>query len=67
MRAKAERLERAGTPSESAHNRAERARKELEAGLLALREHFAPYAEEERRAFDQEVGRLYPGLAISGR
>ena len=67
LRAKAERLERAGTPSESAHNRAERARKELEAGLLALREHFAPYAEKERRAFDQEVGRLYPGLAISGR
>jgi hypothetical protein len=67
LRAKAERLERAGTPSESAHNRAERARKELEAGLLALREHFAPSAELERRAFDQEVGRLYPGLAISGR
>jgi|SRR3954452_12429318 len=67
LRAKAERLENAGTPSESAHRRAERARKELEAGLLALREHFAPSVGERRRAFDQEVGRLYPGLAISGR
>ena len=67
LRAKAERLQGEGTPSESANNRAERARREVVAGFLALREHFAPYAEKERRAFDQEVGRLYPGLAISGR
>ncbi len=62
LRAKAERLARAGTPSESANNRAERARREIEAGLHALRDLFAPAAGERRRAFDQEVGRLYPRL-----
>jgi hypothetical protein len=64
LRAKSERLAKAGTPSESANNRAERARTEIEAGLLALRERFAPSAGERRRAFDHEAGRLYPGLAI---
>jgi len=63
LRAKAVRLAKAGTPSESANNRAERARMEIEAGLLALRERFAPSAGERRRAFDHEAGRLYPGLA----
>ena len=67
LRAKAERLEGAGTPSESANNRAARARMEIEAGLLALRERFAPSAGERRRAFDHEVGHLYPRLAIPGR
>jgi hypothetical protein len=64
LRAKAERLAMAGTPSESANNRAERARMEIEAGLLALRERFAPSAGERRHAFDHEAGRLYPGLAV---
>jgi len=63
LRAKAERLAKAGTPSESASNRAERARAEVEAGLLALRERFAPSAGERKRAFDHEAGRLYPRLA----
>jgi hypothetical protein len=67
LRAKAERLESAGIPSESANNRAERARMEIEAGLLALRERFAPSAGERRRAFDHEAGRLYPALGIPGR
>ena len=67
LRAKAERLERAGTPSESANNRAERARMEVEAGLLALRDAFAASAGERRHAFDREVGRLYPTLGIPGR
>ena len=67
LRAKAERLAKAGTPSESANNRAERARGEVEAGLLALREHFAPSAGERGRAFDREVGRLYPGLGVESR
>ena len=67
LRAKAERLEAAGTPSESANNRAERARMEIETGLLSLREIFAPSAGERRRAFDHEVGRLYPRLAVPGR
>ncbi len=67
LREKAERLERAGTPSESANNRAERARMEVEAGLIALREAFAPSADERKLAFDREVGRLYPTLGITGR
>ena len=64
LRAKAERLAKAGTPSESANNRAERAGMEIEAGLLVLRENFAPSAGGRRRAFDHEVGRLYPRFAI---
>jgi hypothetical protein len=64
LRAKAERLAKAGTPSESANNRAERARTEIEAGLLAVRDRFAPSAGERRRAFDHEAGRLYPRLAV---
>ncbi len=67
LRAKAERLAGEGTPSESANNRAERARREVEAGLLAVRERFAPSAGERRRAFDREVGRLYPGLGVESR
>jgi hypothetical protein len=67
LRQKADRLERDGTPSESAANRAERARMEVEAGLLALRDSFASSVEERRRAFDHEVGRLYPTLGIPGR
>ena len=65
LRAKAERLAEAGTPSESANNRAERAGMEVEAGLLTLREIFAPSAGERRHAFDHEVGRLYPRFAIA--
>jgi hypothetical protein len=64
LRAKAERLAKAGTPSESANNRAERARTEIEAGLLALRERFAASAGERRRVFDHEAGRLYPRLSV---
>ena len=64
LRTKAERLAQEGTPSESANNRAERARTEIEAGLLALRERFAPSAGERRRVFDHEAGRLYPRVAV---
>jgi hypothetical protein len=64
LRAKAERLAQAGTPSESANNRAERARTEIEAGLLALRDRFAPSAGEKRRVFDHEAGRPSPRLAV---
>jgi hypothetical protein len=64
LRAKAERLDGAGTPSESANNRAERARMEVQTGLLALRERFAPSVGERRRAFDHEVRRLYPALEM---
>jgi hypothetical protein len=64
LRTKAERLAQEGTPSESASNRAERARTEVEAGLLALRERFAPSAGERRRIFDREAVRLYPTLSF---
>jgi hypothetical protein len=69
LREKAERLERVGTPSESAANRAERARMEVEAGLLALRASFASSVggSAGERAFDHEVERLYPTLGALGR
>ncbi len=60
---KAGRLREAGTPSESANNRAARAREEVEAGLAALRDSFvASEGEEGARAFDREVGRRFPAL-----
>ena len=69
LQEKADRLERAGIPSESAANRAERARMEVEAGLLALRASFASSAEGSagERAFDHEVERLYPTLGFPGQ
>ena len=63
LAARARRLENEGTPSESANNRAERAREEVEGGLSALREAFV--ASEGRaggEAFDREVGRRFPAL-----
>jgi hypothetical protein len=64
---KAGRLKEAGTPSESASNRAARAREEVEAGLAALRDAFvASEGEEGARAFDREVGRRFPALAPLG-
>ena len=69
LREKADRLEKAGIPSESAANRAERARKEVEAGLLALRASFASSVggSAGERAFDHEVERLYPTLGVRGQ
>jgi uncharacterized coiled-coil DUF342 family protein len=69
LREKADRLERAGIPSESAANRAERARRELEAGLLALRASFASSAggSAGERAFDHEVARLFPTFGVPGQ
>ena len=69
LQEKADRLEKAGIPSESAANRAERARKEVEAGLLALRTTFALSVggSAVERAYDHEVERLYPTLGVQGR
>jgi hypothetical protein len=69
LREKADRLERDGIPSESAANRAERARMEVETGLLALRARFASSAggSAGERAFDHEVERLYPTLGVPGQ
>jgi hypothetical protein len=66
LQEKADRLERAGIPSESATNRAERARMEIETGLCALRASFASSGSAGERAFDLEVERMYPRLGISG-
>jgi len=66
LRAKAERLEKSGIPSESARNRAERARREVEAGLAALRSSFAASVggREGWRAFDREIKRRYPAFRL---
>ena len=70
LREKADRLEKNGTPSESARNRAERAMREVEAGLAALRASFESEASaasegEGRRVFDREVERRYPAFRLS--
>lgn len=59
---RAERLERAGIPSESARNRAERAREEVRAGLTTLRGRFvkAVGSGDGARAFDRVVDLLCP-------
>ncbi len=60
---KAGRLEAAGTPSESANNRADRAKEEVETGLAALRASFvASEGAKGGAAFDREVGKRYPAL-----
>jgi hypothetical protein len=67
LREKADRLEKDGTPSESARNRAERARREIEIGLAALRASFAASVggRDGWRAFDREVERRYPAFMLS--
>ncbi len=63
---KAERLERDGIPSETARNRAERARGEVFAGLAALRASFVEAAgglEGANAVFDRVVEFLYPAFA----
>ena len=59
---KAERLEKAGIPSDSARNRAERAREEVVAGLAALRSSFVEAAGEREgtHAFDRALEVLCP-------
>ena len=62
---KAERLEEAGTPSESVRNRAERARGEVVAGLETLRASFIEAAGEREgtHAFDQALETQCPAFA----
>ncbi len=61
LQEKAGRLEREGTPSDSARNRAERARVEVATGLLALRSRFVEaVGREGARAFDRVVAMLAP-------
>jgi hypothetical protein len=60
---KAERLEKVGTPSESARNRAERAREEVVAGLAALRASFVGATEKGGHAFDRVLEQRCPAFA----
>ena len=61
---KAGRLEKAGIPSESARNRAERARGEVVPGLAALRASFVEATGYEgARAFDRALELLCPVFA----
>jgi hypothetical protein len=61
---KAERLEEAGIPSESARNRAERARGEVAPGLVALQaSFFEATGHEGAGAFDRAVKLLCPVFA----
>lgn len=67
LREKADRLDREGTPSESARNRARRAEEEVETGLRELRALLAvDGGEQARKHFDREVARRYPRLQFSG-
>jgi hypothetical protein len=66
---KARRLEASGTPSESARNRASRAREELDAGLAALKASFVEAesggsgsAAEAEGAFSRAASRRYPNF-----
>jgi len=68
LAAKARRLEEAGTPSESANNRAARAVEAVETGLAALRDAFvASDGSEGGEAFDREVARRFPALRTQGQ
>jgi hypothetical protein len=61
---KAERLEEAGTPSESARNRAERARAEVVTELAALRASFVAATEKKGgRVFDRVLEQRWPAFA----
>ncbi|MDX6381171.1 MAG: hypothetical protein QOI57_2195 [Rubrobacteraceae bacterium] len=66
---KAERLDKAGIPSESARNRAERAHGEVVAGLGALRASFVEAAGEREgaHAFDHAVKLLCPAFMPRGQ
>jgi hypothetical protein len=66
LEAKAERLERAGIPSESARQRAERARGEVVSELTFLRASFAEMTGEREGAlaFERAVKLLCPAFAL---
>lgn len=63
LRDRAERLEREGTPSDSASNRAERAEDEVRLSLANLRSSFT--AARDLEAFDLELSRHYPAFKAS--
>ena len=64
---RSERLKREGTPSESAENRAGRAKEEVRDSLSNLRSSFvADVGPEGRFAFDRELERRFPVFRLSG-
>ena len=67
MEERSERLKREGTPSESADNRAERAKEEVKDSLSRLRSSFTKdKGPEGRTAFDRELERRFSGFRLSG-
>ncbi|MGB3684005.1 MAG: hypothetical protein WA990_16125 [Rubrobacteraceae bacterium] len=64
LRARAVRLEREGTPSDSAGNRAERAEGEARASFSELRSSFVASGGDPE-AFDLELGQHYPAFKVS--
>ena len=67
MMERSERLKREGTPSESADNRAGRAKEEVRDSLSNLRSSFvADVGPEGRLAFDRELERRFPVFRLSG-
>lgn len=63
MRDQAERLDREGTPSDSARNRADRAREELADGIARLRRAMISSGEEESaRALDLQAMKIDPPI-----
>ena len=63
---RSERLKREGTPSESADNRAERAKVEVRDSFSNLRSSFvAESGPEGRLAFDRELERRFPAFSSS--
>lgn len=63
LRDRADRLENEGIPSDSAHNRASRAREEVVAGLVRLRRSLAKSGGGSARALDLEVTRMTPQVS----
>lgn len=66
LKARSERLEESGTPSQSARIRAERARRAVQSSLSSLREAFIASVSETGaggHAFDRSLARLYPEFA----
>ena len=63
MRDQAERLDKEGTPSDSARNRADRAREEVADGIARLRRAMISAGDEESaRALDLEVLKIDPPI-----
>jgi hypothetical protein len=63
LKERADRLESEGTPSDSAQNRASRAREEIVSGLVRLRRSLAESGGGSASALDLEVTRMDPRVS----